>query len=212
MHMKERKIIIYLLGVMIHLGACAPKNYFYADMLKKHPERQEKFFQIIAFKFTINENKRSMLDSLIIYTDPFICRREQVTFPSGLIIPEVPVKILDSLSYIGDSIKLNIPNTAIKTRYIKYIDANIEQRMNTQLRYFLPLISTEKKDEYYVCAVMKTPAADYINDPGALNLYVVAFKKHKVIGKKIITLPLEEKYRNIWYETEVWQSAKPIDY
>jgi hypothetical protein len=59
---------------------------------------------------------------------------------------------------------------------------------------------------------MKTPAADYINDPGALNLYVVAFKKYKVIGKKIITLPLEEKYRNIWYETEVLQSAKPIDY
>ena len=212
MHMKERKIIIYLLGVMIHLGACAPKNYFYAEMLKKHPERQEEFFQKITFKDSNAKKRGTMNDSIIFYIDPLICIRKYVRFPSGLIVPDVPLRILDSLSFIGDSLKLNIPKTADTKKYITYIDENIEERVNSIVGYYLPLIESGAKDIYYSCRIFKTPVAENLKDKAALNLYVVSFKKHKVIGKKIIDLPLEEKYQNIWYQTEIWQSAKPIDY
>ncbi len=212
MHMKERKIIICLLGLIIHLGACAPKNYFYADMLKKHPERQEEFFQQKYFPSGNKIKYGNLLDSILCYSDPMICIRKRVIFPSGLIVPEVPLRILDSLSFIGDSIKLRIPKTANKTKYLTHIDEKIEQRFDIIMRYFMPLIQGENKDELYVCAMFKTSVAENINDRAGLNLYVVSFKKHKVIGKKIIDLPLEEKYQNAWYQTEIWQSAKPIDY
>jgi hypothetical protein len=212
MQMKERKIIICLLGLIIHLGACAPKNYFYADMLKKHPERQEKFFQKIAFNPSNFKKKGTMVDSIFFYTDSLICVRKRVKFPSGLIVPDIPLRILDSLTFIGDSIKFNIPKTADKTKFITNIDANIEQRVNIIIRYYLPLIKSGMNDIYYSCCILKTPVAENINDKAALNLYVVSFGKYKVIGKKIIILPLEEKYRNIWYQTEIWQSAKHIDY